>query len=331
MIPLSGAPLYDHSWQWHLRHAFRTAGELIDALALPEDILAVDSEFPLLATRPFVDRMEKGNPRDPLLLQILPQACEADDVVGYTRDPLDESSHGQGAGIIHKYHGRLLLVTTGACAVNCRYCFRRHFPYTKARLTSPQWDSMLDYIRGDDGIREIILSGGDPLIMTDHQLSDLVNGLEALDQITHLRIHTRLPVVLPQRLTPGFLNLMADSRLRVVIVIHANHAREFDEQVVEGLERLVQTGALLLNQSVLLKGINDNVDALCDLSWQLSTAGVLPYYLHMLDKVSGAAHFEVARGHALELIDEVRSRMPGYLVPRLVSEIPGHPAKQEMR
>ncbi|MDA0790753.1 MAG: EF-P beta-lysylation protein EpmB [Proteobacteria bacterium] len=331
MIPRSRVPLYDHSWQWHLRNAFRTAGDLIDALGLPPDTVAVDSEFPLLATRPFVARMEQGNPRDPLLLQILPQARESDEVAGYTGDPLDERSHAEGAGIIHKYHGRVLLVTTGACAVNCRYCFRRHFPYDEARLTTRQWDFMLDYIRRDSAIREVILSGGDPLIMTDDQLSELVHGLESLDQLTHLRIHTRLPVVLPQRVTSGLLELFAGSRLKVIVVIHTNHSRELDDQVASGLGRLAAAGALLLNQSVLLKDVNNNADALCELSWQLSMAGVVPYYLHMLDKVAGAAHFEVSRTGALRLIDEVRDRMPGYLVPRLVSEIPGHPAKQEIR
>ncbi len=280
--------------------------------------------------RPFLERMEKGNPEDPLLLQVLPRALEKRQVSGYVDDPLLEAESLKGNGIIQKYQGRILIIATGVCAINCRYCFRRHFSYSDCQFARDNWPQVLEYIRNDPTIREVILSGGDPLVMSDDLLAHFVESLSQVQQVTHLRIHTRLPVVIPQRVHAPMLEWITGTRLRVVFVLHANHANEVDHHVEGAVERLRSVGVPVLNQSVLLQGINSSCDDLCSLSWRLSEIGVIPYYLHLLDKVAGAAHFEVPSRHALALLREMRTRLPGYLVPRLVSEIPGQRSKHDI-
>jgi len=270
----------------------------------------------------YLARIQPGDPRDPLLLQVLPQAAEALEQPMFVPDPVGDATAMAAPGLLHKYCGRVLLITTGACAIHCRYCFRREFPYGEfSALRGLQ--PALDYIRDHRDISEVILSGGDPLALPDSRLSELLHLLEQIPHLRRLRIHTRLPVVLPERVDDGLLSWLGTGRLQQVLVLHANHPREFDPPAKSALERLRESGVSLLNQSVLLAGVNDDLDTLCELQERGFTAGILPYYLHLLDRVRGAAHFEVDEARARQLHAGLRSRLPGYLVPRLVREIPG--------
>jgi EF-P beta-lysylation protein EpmB len=270
--------------------------------------------------------MRPGDPADPLLRQVLPVDREAQPAPGFSPDPLVESASHPTPGLLHKYRGRALLVVTGACAIHCRYCFRRHFPYAGSSGRGT-WDRALEHLAADPGLSEVILSGGDPLSVADGQLAELAHRLAAIPHLRRLRVHTRLPVVLPERVDEALLSWLAGSRLQPVMVIHANHPREIDGAVVAALERLRRAGVTLLNQAVLLRDVNDDVQVFEELSEVLFAAGVLPYYLHLLDRVEGAAHFEVPEPQALEIAAELTRRLPGYLVPRLVREIPGAEAK----
>jgi EF-P beta-lysylation protein EpmB len=318
--------LLTESWQQALADVIRTPDELyrvldLDISSLPKAKLA-HKDFALRVPRAFVDRMSRGDWQDPLLMQVLPQAQELDIHPGYSNDPLDEKNSNPVPGLIHKYHGRVLLVVTGGCAINCRYCFRRHFPYSDNNPSSKQWQQALDYIRNDNSIHEVIFSGGDPLAASDKRLSELVENIANIPHITTLRIHSRLPIVIPQRITEQCLKWMTNSRLKVLMVIHCNHANEIDENTGKMLLRLRSEGVTVLNQSVLLAGINDQSQALEKLSHRLFKFGVMPYYLHLLDKVQGAAHFHVSKQRAQLLIEELLAVLPGYLVPRLVQELP---------
>jgi EF-P beta-lysylation protein EpmB len=273
--------------------------------------------------------MRKGDPRDPLLRQVLPLGEELVAAPGFVADPLAELAALPARGLLHKYEGRVLLIATGACAVNCRYCFRRHFPYAE-EAAGEGFEEALAYVAGDPSIEEVILSGGDPLLLPDRTLSGLAESLAAIPHVARLRVHSRTPVVLPERVDAGLLAWLAGTRLAPVLVIHANHAREIDAAVAAAMAELRAAGVTLLNQSVLLEGVNDSVEALADLSRALFAAGVLPYYLHHLDRVAGAAHFEVGEERARRLVGEVAARLPGYLVPRLVREVPGAPAKAQV-
>tara|TARA_R110000772_G_scaffold196899_5_gene307653 strand:- start:7470 stop:8297 length:828 start_codon:yes stop_codon:yes gene_type:complete len=264
--------------------------------------------------------MQKANPLDPLLLQVLPQANELTDYPGYTLDPLAEIQFNPIPGILHKYAGRILLMPTSSCAIHCRYCFRRHFPYSDNRPDKRQWLQSLQYIRDDSSIIEVILSGGDPLAISDKHLEWLLEHLSAIPHLQRVRIHTRFPVVIPQRITQKLCDLLSRFQLRFILVLHSNHAQELDNDVSTACTRLKDAGVDLLNQSVLLKGINDNPEVLCNLSERLFTCGVRPYYLHMLDKVKGSGHFEVSLARAQNIMTELRASLPGYLVPTLVQE-----------
>jgi EF-P beta-lysylation protein EpmB len=272
--------------------------------------------------------MRRGDANDPLLLQVLPQLAELDAAPGYVTDPVGDMAAREAQGVLHKYEGRALLIASGSCAVNCRYCFRRHFPYGEEMAAAGQWRRALEHVRQDASIAELILSGGDPLALATAKLEELSRGLADIPHVTRLRIHTRLPVVLPERIDDAFVDWLAALPLQKVVVLHANHANEFDATVDAACRRLRGAGAVLLNQSVLLKGINDSADALEALSERLFAAGVLPYYLHQLDRVQGAAHFEVDDERALALVDAIRRRLPGYLVPRLVREVSGDASKR---
>ena len=286
----------------------------------------VRSEFPLRVPRSYIARMRNKDPKDPLLRQVLPVQAELIEAPGYSLDPLKEVPLSEG-GMLEKYAARVLLITTGACPLHCRYCFRRHYPYDSDGLTRSGVEKLAERLRAHPDSREVILSGGDPLSLSNARLGELVSTLSGVDTLTTLRIHSRFPIVLPERVDAGLLSLLRQSRLKVVVVTHSNHANEIDESVVAALSGLRDSGATLLNQSVLLRTVNADADSLEALSYRLFGAGVLPYYLHQLDRVRGTAHFEIDDAQASSLITELRNRVPGYLVPRLVREIPGELSK----
>jgi EF-P beta-lysylation protein EpmB len=318
-------------WQAVLGRAISDPSEVLAAVGLGEEWLpaaqAAARLFPLRVPRGFVARMRRGDPRDPLLRQVLPLEAECLAVEGFVTDPVGDLGAMAVPGVLHKYEGRVLLTATGACAVHCRYCFRRHFPYPDANPAADRWNAALAYIANDESITEVILSGGDPLTLSDRRLADFAKRLETIPSIRRLRLHTRLPIVLPERVNDGLLEWLGDSRLKTVVVVHANHANEIDTSVRTALARLKSRGVELFNQSVLLRGVNDNADALATLNNVLFESGVIPYYLHLLDKVQGAAHFDVPEVEARSIMAELSKRLPGYLVPRLVRETPGQPGK----
>lgn len=335
MIPLSATVIEPSPWQQQLSQAISDPAELLHYLELDSHWLgpakAAAELFPLRVPQAFARRMQRGNPHDPLLRQVLPLGEELQTHAGFSHDPLAELDSNPSAGVIHKYHGRALLIAAGACAVNCRYCFRRHFPYADNRLSQDDWQKALDYLSAQPEIHEVILSGGDPLVNSDARLDSLISALEALPQLTTLRIHSRLPIVLPARITEALCTRLQQSRLRVVMVIHCNHAQEIDAEVVSALNRLRHAEVTLLNQGVLLRGVNDNVPALAELSHALHRVHVLPYYLFQLDKVQGAAHFLVSDTHAQALMQQLQAQLPGYLLPRLSREEPNQPSKTLLR
>ena len=319
------------SWQDQIKDAIRDPSLLLEMIDLPTTTtnLARQSlqQFPLRVPRSFAAAIMAGDSADPLLRQVLPDAAEDLAVEGFSIDPLGEARRQPAPGLLAKYPGRVLLVATGACAIHCRYCFRRHFPYAEHNPSQQDWQAALAVIRGDDSIKEVILSGGDPLSLPDARLSQLVTRLEAIPHLQRLRIHTRMPVVVPERITAALLTLLAGTRLQTVVVIHANHAREIGDAAARALDAIYRRGLALLNQSVLLKGVNDNAPVLAELSERLFRFHVLPYYLHMLDPVAGAAHFRVDDDRARAIMRELRRRLPGYLVPRLVREEEGELSK----
>jgi EF-P beta-lysylation protein EpmB len=318
-------------WQHELRQAFSRPRDLLAYLQLdaadPALARAVQHGFALRVPRGFAARMRKGDPHDPLLLQVWPAAQEDVETPDYVLDAVGDLARVRGAGLIHKYRGRVLLIATGACAVHCRYCFRRHFPYTEQLAARDHWSEALAEIRADPGIEEVILSGGDPLSLSDEKLSELVGALDAIPHIKRLRIHTRQPIVLPERIDDRLLAWLDRTRLQTVFVLHANHVNELDASVQAALLPLRQRGIVLLNQSVLLRRVNDDAATLAALSERLFECGVLPYYLHLLDRVQGAAHFNVPEPDAARLMRMLASRVPGYLVPRLVREMAGAASK----
>jgi EF-P beta-lysylation protein EpmB len=293
MIPLYEASVDTCDWQKHLSEIIRTPAALLQVLNLSESLLdgagLGHQSFPIRVPRPYLERMELGNPDDPLLRQVLPLDAESLDMPGYVLDPLAELSANKTPGIVHKYQGRVLLISATSCAINCRYCFRRHFPYSDNRISRRQWDQQLEYIRQDTSLKEVILSGGDPWMQTDAQLFELVAMLESIEHIKRLRIHTRLPVVIPSRVTDALVARLGSSRLKVVVVIHANHANELDQSVAVAMAKLTSASIWVLNQSVLLRGVNDQAQALIDLSERLFDIDVKPYYLHLLDPVTGGS------------------------------------------
>jgi EF-P beta-lysylation protein EpmB len=313
------------NWQKILAEGFSTASELLAFLQLPAeaDSVLAEKQFKTRVPVGFARRMQPGDRFDPLLLQVLAVNEEMQMTPGYVADPLDETTTNTIPGLIHKYHGRVLLTVTGACAINCRYCFRRHFPYQENNPGRAGWQPVLDYIAKDERIHEVILSGGDPLLANETILASLIQSLEGISHLTTLRIHSRIPVVLPERVNDDLLALLQSSRLQKVMVLHVNHARELDDSVAEACHKLKQAGCHILNQSVLLAGVNDQADTLVELSERLFSLGVLPYYLHLLDKVQGAAHFDVPLERALSIFGQIQRQLPGYLVPRLAREEAG--------
>jgi EF-P beta-lysylation protein EpmB len=319
------------SWQEALKNAITDPQELWHELNLdPADLPAAyqaNQLFGLRVPREFVARMEKGNPLDPLLLQVLPAAHELIASPGFSADPLNEKAFNPLPGLLHKYQSRVLLTLAGSCAINCRYCFRREFPYAENTPGQQGWQQALDYIAADVRINEVIFSGGEPLIVKDQLLAQLIAQIADIPHVTRIRIHTRLPIVIPSRINDELLAALTQSRLQIIVVIHCNHANEINADVINALAQLRNANIVLLNQSVLLKNINDQATTLINLSERLFSAGVLPYYLHLADRVNGTSHFEVDETTAQNLIAKISQHLPGYLVPKLVREIAGEAAK----
>lgn len=317
-------------WKSSQAEAVTDPERLLDMLGLDASLLpaarAAAKAFPLRVPHAYVRRMKSGDANDPLLRQVLPLGVELVENAGFGSDPVGEAEAHIAPGLLQKYAGRVLLTTTGACGVHCRYCFRRHFPYSEQNPRR-DWTTVVDKIAVDKSIDEVILSGGDPLTLDTLRLHEISDALEQIPHVRRLRIHTRQPVVLPERVDGELVGWLTQIAMDVVIVLHINHANEIDDPLREALGKLKATGATLLNQSVLLRGVNDGADALVALSEALFAAGVLPYYLHLLDPVAGGAHFDVPEPEAREILREVHARLSGYLVPRLVREIPSRAGK----
>lgn len=318
-------------WQQAMRDVITDVDTLFAALDLPAEHKPAARRaaklFGLRAPRSYVARMRRGDITDPLLRQVLPLDAEFADPAGFVDDAVGDWASAAGDGLLHKYHGRALLVTTGACAVHCRYCFRRHFDYGAQHAGGSHTEAAVARIAADSSIAEVILSGGDPLSLSNARLESLGTQLDAIDHVQRLRLHTRTPIVLPERVGDGLLAWLRARRARTVVVVHANHASELSPEVVAALTALADTGAVVLNQTVLLAGVNDDAETLADLSRALFDARVMPYYLHLLDRVRGVAHFEVGEQRATTIMQALAAQLPGYLVPRLAREGAGDEAK----
>lgn len=314
-------------WQQELIDAYRDPRALLNDLKLPASLLkgaaGASEAFRFLVPRSFVARMVVGDANDPLLRQVLPVADELHNVEGYVADPLAEANAREAPGLIHKYEGRVLLITAGSCAVNCRYCFRRLYPYESEPRQLEDWQPALNSIADDPGIHEVILSGGDPFMLSDTRLFALLEKLEDIPHVHTLRVHSRLPIVLPSRITTGLIERLSESRLQPIVVVHSNHPHEIANDCEDRLRRLVRSGIPTLNQTVLLKDVNDSAETLVALSRRLTSIGVMPYYLHSLDRVTGTAHFAVDREIGINIVKHMREQLPGYAVPRFVVEEPG--------
>jgi len=331
MIQRSSVTWQDLSWQDQIKQLITDPEQLLTKLQLDKSLLpaAIKASrlFALRVTESYVSRIEPGNPNDPLLKQILPLGEECSPAIGFVADPLKEAEANPLKGVVHKYYGRVLIIGTTSCAINCRYCFRREFDYVSNRLSKADWQNIFEYLRGNNSISEVIFSGGDPLIQSDQHFQWLITELESIPTIKRLRVHSRLPIVLPARITQALLDAFSNSRFDNVWVIHCNHANEIDDEVADALRKIDKAKITLLNQAVLLKGINDDVSALSALSNKLFSNRTLPYYLHLLDKVAGAAHFDLPEVLAIALHRELAAQLPGYLVPKLVREEAGKDAK----
>ena len=318
-------------WQQIIKDAVRDPVELCQLLGLPDSIDAARRSaaiFPVFVPRGFLAKMRRFDLHDPLLRQVLPLEDERISRPGFSRDAVGDQAATLRPGLLQKYHGRVLIVTTGTCAVHCRYCFRRHFPYSESPPSPAVWDQAFAQIAADSSIEEVILSGGDPLTIRDDRLTSIAHALSQIEHVQRLRVHTRLPVMIPERVTDSLLDWLTGTRLTTVVVIHANHPQEIDADVLVAIRRMIDRGVPVLNQSVLLRGVNDSAEVLATLCRRLANVGVLPYYLHQLDKVEGASHFEVPIRRGLELVEHLRQVLPGYAVPRYVHEVPGAASKQ---
>jgi EF-P beta-lysylation protein EpmB len=325
-------PTPPNTWQEAIKHAVRDGTRLCSILNVDKDLCGLSSSaadlFPVFAPWEFIDRIQPGDPNDPLLRQVLATTAEESSPPGFVDDPVGDDAASLSPGLIRKYRSRALLITTGACAIHCRYCFRRHYPYSEAPKSVADWQPALDQIATDQQIDEVILSGGDPLTLVDETLGQLAERIAGIDHVQRLRIHTRLPIVIPQRVTSELLAWLRGTRLATIVVVHTNHPNEIDDAVAKSLTRLADAGVPLLNQSVLLRGINDDLKTLVELSRRLVNLRTMPYYLHQLDRVRGAAHFEVPLARGMKLVEDMRQHLPGYAVPRFVREIAGDPSKR---
>jgi len=330
-MPIKPEITQDVNWQQELASSFTRIQDFLEYVDLSRlydhSLEHAGRQFSFRVTRHFASLIKKGDPTDPLLLQVLPSAAELQTHPDFSRDPLQDKQAYQGSGILQKYHGRALLISTAACAINCRYCFRRYFPYTSHQAARDKWSAAVEQIQASPHITEIILSGGDPLSLSNARLDDLLTQLQANPRLERLRIHTRLPVVLPDRVDSELLRVLGSVELPLAMVIHVNHPNELSSELHHALQALRGINITLLNQAVLLKGVNDNLEHQVSLCEELYASGVLPYYLHLLDKVAGSMHFEVSKQRARELHQAMAGRLPGYLLPRLVAEIPGSTSK----
>lgn len=317
-----------------LSDAIRDPVALCRSLGLPgslaDDAHAAAGGFPLLVPQPYLSRIVRGDAADPLLRQVLPRSEECAAVDGFAADPLQEAAFTTTDGLLSRYPRRVLLVAAATCGVHCRYCFRRHFPYAEHCRPSSASDAAFHAIAADVSIDEVILSGGDPLALDDQELAELIERLAAIRHLRRIRIHTRLPIVIPQRVTSALVDALRGTRLTPIVVVQSNHPAELDDLVAAALGRLIDAGIPLLNQAVLLRGVNDRAGTLAELCRRLVDLRVMPYYLHQLDRVAGAAHFEVPVAEGVQLMEELRAGLPGYAVPRYVRERPGRPAKQSL-
>ncbi len=318
-------------WKNELRQAVTRPEHLLELLDLPRSRWLNAAKqaaqlFPLKVPLGFVRRMQKGNPLDPLLLQVLPLGLELEEHAEFCTDPVGDGPSTPMPGLIHKYQQRALVITTGACAVNCRYCFRRHYPYNESAASNSRIEQIIRYLRTHQEVNEVILSGGDPLMLDDHRLGELLRRIASIDHVQWLRLHSRLPIVLPERITQGLLQQLNTIK-PVTMVIHCNHSNELDDPVKLALQELDGTGIRLYNQSVLLKGVNDDAETLCELSHALFSNRVQPYYLHVLDRVQGAAHFDLEAHRVASIYRQLQARLSGLMLPRLVREEAGAPSK----
>jgi len=321
-------------WQQELQSAFTNINELFSFLNLNVEDLGSYSKaaqkFPLLVTHSYAKRIAKSDWNDPLLRQVLPHPDELTSHPSYLSDPVGDTSASISPGLLHKYYGRILIISTGACAIHCRYCFRREFPYSDNSAHRSQLDSIKQYLSNHTEVSEVILSGGDPLTLSDSKLQQLLEQLAKQPHIERIRIHTRLPIVLPSRITDELLKTLLSSPKKIIMVIHSNHPNELNNEVSEALQLLKNAGVTLLNQTVLLRGINDNANTLVELSHRLFNCSTMPYYLHLLDKVTGAMHFDSTQAHSDNIYQQLQERLPGYLVPKLVREEAGKKHKTLM-
>lgn len=325
---------HNDGWKEALSSAVRDPLHLLELLDLTDqkyqDQVLLGDKFNLFVPLSYVKKMKKGDWNDPLLKQVLPIKDETVKVFGFVSDPVGDLNAEISTGVLKKYQGRVLIVTTGACAVHCRYCFRRHFPYANSMPDKAKWQQTLEVIKSDESISEVILSGGDPLMLPDDRLSRMCQELANIPHVKTLRFHTRVPVFLPERITSNFLSWLAKLGTKVVMVVHANHANELDEEFERLMKKISAIGVTLLNQSVLLKNINDDVIELSSLSERLFECDILPYYVHQLDKVQGAAHFEVTDEEMKVIQNQMRECLPGYLVPKFVREVSGERSKHSL-
>ncbi|HAV4441452.1 TPA: EF-P beta-lysylation protein EpmB [Acinetobacter baumannii] len=322
----------EQNWQSQLSDLITDPLELLNLLELSTDQLLsgailASEKFKLRVPRAFVGKMNAKDPLDPLLLQVLPHHLELEEHPEFVTDPLGEEAANQLPGVLHKYKSRFLLTLTGACAVHCRYCFRRHFPYQENLPKNEDWLNIKNYIESNPDINEVILSGGDPLTLSNRKLALWLERLSSLKQMKILRIHSRVPIVIPNRIDEELISLLKNSRLRIILVVHSNHASELDDFTCSKLLQLSEHHITVLNQAVLLKGVNDSAQTLTDLSYRLFEARVMPYYLHVLDKVKGAQHFDLIPSEIDAIYQDVLASLPGYLVPKLVREIAGEKNK----
>lgn len=330
------AATVERNWINELANAITDPEKLLNQLEISRDDWPKDQNgeinfqakavFSQRVPQSFIDRMEKGNINDPLLRQVLPVSEELELHPDYLSDPLEEQNN-ELPGLLHKYKNRALLILKGGCAVNCRYCFRRHFPYNENKGTKTVWQKSLDYIASHTELSEIILSGGDPLMAKDHELHWLIDKIGLIPHIKRLRIHSRLPVMIPSRITDELCSILDSTHLKVIFVSHINHANEINRDLVDAFKRLKHVDVTLLNQGVMLKGVNDSVDAQILLNETLFDVGVQPYYLHVLDKVQGAAHFYISDEQAKAIMSEMMTKVSGYMVPKLTREVSGRPSK----
>ncbi|GAB6139868.1 EF-P beta-lysylation protein EpmB [Methylosoma difficile] len=329
--PSPATPHIAKNWQQQLTEAFTSIGQLCSYLHLNINELPVSEaaakDFAIKVPLSFAECMEKGNANDPLLRQVLPIDDEMVAYPGFSNDPVGDIAASPHTGILHKYQGRVLLINTGSCAINCRYCFRRHFPYADLQLSKQAEEAALAYINNNASISEVILSGGDPLLLSDSRLARLFEQLNAIPHLKRIRIHSRLPIVLPARVTDGLVATLKQSPKKTVLVVHCNHGNELNGHVHQACQALLAAGITLFNQSVLLKGVNDDAAILGELSEKLFAIGVIPYYLHLLDKASGTGHFDVGEKDALTIMAQLEAALPGYLVPKLVKEQAGAASK----